>query len=97
MDQCRRHVETHIDTQTRAVQDDGVLCRCSLASMSMEFMNKIKNKRAEFTVRGTESGLMTLRVMMSEAHRDTNAPLKHLNDQVRQPPECMTTVKGNAA
>ena len=97
MKQCQRHVETHVDTQTGAAQDDGVLHSCPLASISMEFVNEIKNKRVKSTVRGTESGVMTPWVMVSEACRDTNASLKHLDNQVRQPPECMIAVKDNVS
>ena len=34
---------------------------------------------------------------MAEACRDTNASLKRLDNQVRQPPDHMLTVKGNIA
>ena len=69
-------MEAHTNMQTRAAQDDGMLHGCTLASILMEFVNEIKNKRVKFTVRGTESGMITLRVMVSEACRDPNASVK---------------------
>lgn len=73
MEQIRAFEVTYLGTQTRAAQDNHMLYRCLIESLSTAGFNKVVLWREDYHVGDNPSALLLLKVIIRESHVDTNA------------------------
>ena len=95
IDQVRAHVVTYINTPVRAAQDSKMLYQAIQNSISADTYDKVRNKRAQYVINGVESGELFLRLIISEAHVDTNATLTQIQDKIAELPQYIVEIKHN--
>lgn len=73
IDRIRRFEETYLGQESRAAQDNYMLFKCLMNSISKEGKNKVVIWREQYTVNGITSGNLLLKIIIRESHLDTNA------------------------
>jgi hypothetical protein len=82
MDELLDHAERITLSVTREAQESMQLYHCIRATLTKEAMAKIALFRAEYTIDGTASGLLLLKVVIRESHIDTNATTKFIRERL---------------
>jgi hypothetical protein len=65
--------EKYIDGKNRTTQDNYMLYKCLMNSISKERKNKILIWKLQYIVKSRLSGNLLLKVIIQESHLDTNA------------------------
>lgn len=78
LQQVRDHAATYVTVQNRAAQDSMQLYICVMNSLTKEGYDLVKSHAVDYTVRGVESGVACLKVIIRESHIDTNSTSRHL-------------------
>jgi hypothetical protein len=73
LQESRNFEETYINTHTRPAQDNVMMFKCLMNSISKEGKNKILIWKKQYTVRNFSSGPLLLKIIIRESHLDTNA------------------------
>ena len=66
-----------------------------MKSISNEVINKIKHKSDDYMVHGLPSGVLLLRILIREAHQDTNATITRIRNERAHLDEYRVKVKSN--
>ena len=82
LDQIRDIVKIYINTPPRVAQDSAQLYHCLLNSLSTKGLSKMLICDSEYTVNGTPSGTLFLKVLIRESHIDTNATTRHIREKL---------------
>ena len=93
--QVRDHVTVYSGVQNRAAQDCMQLFHCIMKSLTNDAINKVKNKFQDYTVAGTPSGVLLVKVLVREAHLDTNATVSRIRTEIANLDQYMVKIKGN--
>ena len=92
LEQIKATVKIYINTKTRVAQDSAQLYYCLLNSLSVEGLAKMLICDPEYTIDGTPSGVMFLKVMIRESHIDTNATTRHIREKLGSLHEHLSSV-----
>lgn len=102
MTYVREHVLTYLFTQTREAQDDSMLYYCLKSSLSPEAMNKILTSKEKYMVADPNdptivktSGVLLLKLIISESHVDTNATATTIRLHLSQLDKYMVSVNSD--
>ena len=82
LEQVRNTVKVYVNTKSRAAQDSAQLYHCLLNSLSTEGLSKMLICDSDYTVDGTPSGALFLKVLIRESHIDTNATTRHIREKL---------------
>ena len=93
IEQVRQHVLLYSGVQNRAAQDCVQVFNCVMKSLTHEAINKIKHKQNEYTINGTPSGVMLIKLIVKEAHIDTNATLTRIRNEISNLDEYMIKIE----
>lgn len=91
-ERIRRFERTYIGQQVRPAQDNYVLFKCLMNSLSKEGKKKVIIWKDDYTVNGFPSGCMLLKVIIRESHLDTNATTASIRSKLNQLDEYLPTV-----
>ena len=97
IEQVRTHVQLYSGVQNRAAQDCVQVFNCVMKSLTNEAINKIKHKQDEYTLNGTPSGVLLVKIIVKEAHLDTNATLTRIRNEIANLDEYMIKINHNVA
>ena len=61
------YIDTYIDLETRAAQEDEILFKCMINNLSSEGKVKVYNHSREFTAGLDTSGILLLKVILDES------------------------------
>lgn len=95
VDRVRAHDESYINLQIRPAQDNYMLFRCLMASLSTEGKKKIVIWKEDYTIGDRPSGCLLLKVIIRESHLDTNATTASIWNKLNQLDEYLPTVGYN--
>ena len=82
LDHLRTYAQTYIGAQVRKAQDDKILCRLLQESLSESAYKVISTDRTDYTVNGTECGLLMLRHILEHSSADTTIDLDIVRDEL---------------
>ena len=89
LEQIREFEETYMNLPIRPSQDNYMMYKCLMNSISKEGKNKILIWKKQYTVGSLSSGNLLLKIIVRESHLDTNATtasirkkLSSLNDYI---------------
>ena len=68
----KEYAKTYLGQPTRAAQDDNMLLQCLKASLSEKAYGTITSDPEEYTVNGTECGLLLFKYILTESAIDTS-------------------------
>ena len=78
-----RHFDAmYIGTPTRAGQDNYMMYKCLMASLTKEAKNKVAAWESQYHIDGNCSANLLLKVIIRESHLDTNATTSNLRTQL---------------
>lgn len=60
-------VETYLNTDTRATQDDAMVFLCALKNLSTEGQVKVYTRTTDYHARGIEGGIILLKAILLES------------------------------
>lgn len=78
----RDFATTYVATQTRAAQDSVMLYECIWNTLSKTGRAKVWVWKEEFHINTIPSGILLLKIVIREAHIDTNATVRHLREKI---------------
>ena len=84
--------ETYLGTETREAQDNHMLYQAIMKGLSKEGKNKILLKKEEYTVDGTPSANLLIKILVRECHLDTNATVSTIKNNLSKLDEYMVEV-----
>ena len=93
--QVEQHVRAYNGVQNRAAQDCMQVYHCVMKSLTNDAVNKIRNKAQDYTINGTPSGVLLVKVLVREAHLDTNATVTRIRTEIANLDQYMIKIKGN--
>ena len=73
LQQIRDHATTYVQQQVRAAQDSAQLYQCLMHTLTKEAHANITLLQQDYFIDNAASGVLLLKVIISEAHVDTNA------------------------
>ena len=82
LDHLRTYAQTYIGAQVRKAQDDKILCRLLQESLSESAYKVISTDRTDYTVNGTECGLLMLRHILEHSSVDTTIDPNIVRDEL---------------
>ena len=82
LEQVRNTVKVYVNTKSRVAQDLAQLYHCLLNSLLTEGLSKMLICDSDYTVDGTPSGALFLKVLIRESHIDTNATTRHIREKL---------------
>ena len=78
----RAYAQTYIGAEVRKAQDDKILCRILQESLSESAYKIISTDRSDYTVNGTECGLLMLRHILEHSSVDTTIDPDIVRDEL---------------
>ena len=82
LEHLRTYAETYIGAEVRKAQDDKILCRLLQESLSESAYKVISTDRSDYTVDGTECGLLMLRHILEHSSVDTTIDPDIVRDEL---------------
>lgn len=83
---------TYVSTPTRAAQDSIMLYECMWNSLSKIGKAKVWVWKEDFHLNAIPTGILLLKVIIREAHIDTNATVRHLREKISSLDDFIATI-----
>ena len=88
----RAYAATYVNTPTRAAQDSVMLYECIWNTLSKIGRAKVWVWKEDFHINTIPSGILLLKIVIREAHIDTNATVRHLREKISTLDQFMATI-----
>ena len=100
LETIRRAEQQYVFTQTRAAQDNAMLYKCLMSSLTKAAKQKVIVNENEYTIENNEgekrkSGVLLLKVIVRESHIDTNATTSQIRLKLSSLDEYMKKIESN--
>jgi hypothetical protein len=95
IEQVRAHVATYSGTPTRAAQNSRQLFLCIMATLTEEAKAHMILFKEQYMVNEVPSGMLLLKLVISESYIDTNATTKLLRERLSNLDKAMATLKSD--
>jgi hypothetical protein len=92
LEQLTQYVQTYINGENRAAQDSMMMYQCIWNSLTKVGCDKIWVWKQDFTIGTLPSGVLLLKVIIREAHIDTNATVRHIREKISSLNEHIATI-----
>jgi hypothetical protein len=91
LEQLTQFVQTYINGENRAAQDSMMMYNCIWNTLTKVGCDKIWVWKQDFMVGNLPSGVLLLKVIIREAHIDTNATVQHIREKISSLNEYIAT------
>ena len=95
VEKVRSHAESYVASQARGAQDSYQLYLCIMGSLTKEAKSRIVLQKDQYTINGTPSGALLLRLVIQESSIDTKATTRFLREQLSSLNTLMTEKESN--
>lgn len=95
LQQVRAHVDTYSNTESRQAQNSRHLFLCIMASLTKEATAHMILFANQYTSNGQPSGMLLLKLIVTESHVDTNATITIMRERLSSLDKKMPALKSN--
>jgi hypothetical protein len=93
--EIRKFKETYVDKPIHPAQDNFMMYKCLMNSISKEGKNKILSWKKQYTMGTNSSGNLLLKIIVEESHLDTNATTTSIRNKLSSLDEYILTIGCN--
>ena len=92
LEHLREFATLYVATPTRVAQDSVMLYECIWNTLSKTGRSKVWVWKDEFHINAIPTGILLLKIVIREAHIDTNATVRHLREKISSLDDFIATI-----